>query len=112
MRRSNTSARNAVSGSTEFPWKWRLEDLGDRPKNGRTVFSCFSCGGGSSMGYKLAGYDVVGCCEIDPEMMKIYRQNNHPRLHYLMDVRDFARLPDDGLPDELKHLDILDGSPP
>ena len=58
MKSSDMNARNAVSGSTEFPWKWKLEDLDKRPKNGRKVFSCFSCGGGSSMGYKLAGYTV------------------------------------------------------
>lgn len=53
MKNSNMNARNAVSGSTEFPWKWSLLDLEKRPKHGYTVFSCFSCGGGSSMGYKL-----------------------------------------------------------
>ena len=64
------------------------------------------------MGYKLAGYDVIGCCEIDPEMMKIYRKNNHPKLDYLMDIRDFVKVLDDGVPEELQDLDILDGSPP
>lgn len=34
--------------------------------------SCFCCGGGSSFGYKLAGYDVVACNEIDPKVMKMY----------------------------------------
>lgn len=64
------------------------------------------------MGYKLAGYDVVGNCEIDPDMTKIYRQNNHPKYSYLMDIRDFVRLQDSEIPEELKDLDILDGSPP
>ena len=73
MKRSNTNARTAVSGSTEFPWKWKLEDLDQRPKHVHTVFTCFSCGGGSSMGYKLAGFDVIGNCEIDPDMMKVYK---------------------------------------
>ena len=112
MRSSGTSVRNAVSASTEFPWKWRLTDLEGRPKNGFKVFSCFSCGGGSSMGYKLAGYDVVGCCEIDPQMMRLYEANNHPRHRFLMDIRDFVKLPDNEIPDELRSLDILDGSPP
>lgn len=112
MKSSNMNARNAVSGSTEFPWKWKLSDLEKRPKHGHTVFSCFSCGGGSSMGYKLAGYDVVGNCEIDPDMMKVYKQNNHPEHSFLMDVRDFLKLPDEKIPEELFHLDVLDGSPP
>ena len=91
MKSSNTNARTAVSGSTEFPWKWNLSDLEKRPKHGHTVFSCFSCGGGSSMGYKLAGFDVVGNCEIDPDMMKVYKQNNHPKHSFLMDIRDFLK---------------------
>lgn len=112
MKSSNTSVRNAVSGSTDFPWKWYLKDLDRRPKHGHKVFSCFSCGGGSSMGYKLAGYDVIGNCEIDPDMMKVYKQNNHPKYSFLMDVRDFLKLPDEKIPEELFHLDVLDGSPP
>ena len=112
MKSSNTNVRNVVSGSTDFPWKWKLKDLEERPKNGCSVFSCFSCGGGSSMGYKLAGYKVVGNCEIDPEMMKLYKQNNHPEFSYLMDIRDFVKIPDEEIPDELKNLDVLDGSPP
>lgn len=62
------------------------------------------------MGYKLAGFDVVGCCEIDPEMMKLYKANNHPKYSYLMDIRDFVE--EKQFPDDLKNLDILDGSPP
>lgn len=112
MKHSNTNARHAALSSTDFPWKWQLKDLETRPKHGCRVFSTFSCGGGSSMGYKLAGYDVIGCCEIDPDMMKIYRQNNHPKYHFLMDIRDFAVLPDEEIPEELRNLDVLDGSPP
>ena len=93
-----------------FPWKWRLSDLAKVEKNGKRVFSCFSCGGGSTMGYKLAGYEVLGNCEIDPKMMEIYQANHHPRFPFLMDVRDFAKLED--IPEELYDLDILDGSPP
>lgn len=64
------------------------------------------------MGYKLAGYDVIGNVEIDPRVMEIYKKNNHPKYPYLMDVRDFLKIPDNELPDELFNLDILDGSPP
>lgn len=64
------------------------------------------------MGYKLAGYKVIGNCEIDPAMMKIYRANNHPEHSYLMDIREFLEIEDDQIPEALKHLDILDGSPP
>lgn len=45
--------------SHAFSWRWTLADLPNVQKNGMKVMSCFSCGGGSSMGYKLAGYEVV-----------------------------------------------------
>lgn len=91
-----------------FDWKWYLKDIKhDKPVK---VFSIFSCGGGSSMGYKRAGFEVIGNCEIDPKVNEIYKRNLHPKFNYCMDARDFARL--ESYPDELMHLDILDGSPP
>ncbi len=88
---------------------WSLAEL-EPPKYPIKVFSCFAGGGGSSMGYKRAGLDVVGCCEIDPKMNVLYRENLNPKHNFLMDVRDFNNLED--LPDELFGIDILDGSPP
>lgn len=62
------------------------------------------------MGYKLAGYDVIGNCEIDEKINELYINNHHPKYNYRMDIRNFKNF--DNLPDELYHLDILDGSPP
>lgn len=90
-------------------WKWNMAT--DYPaKNVLTAFSCFACGGGSTMGYKLCGVDVLGCCEIDKKMNDVYVANHHPKYNYLMDIRKFNELED--LPEELFNLDILDGSPP
>ena len=95
-----------------FHGPWNLTDLAIVPKNGLTAFSCFHCGGGSTMGYKLAGFNVLGGVEIDPEMMAIYRANHRPKHSYLMGVQEFNELPLLSLPNELKNLDLLDGSPP
>lgn len=87
---------------------WYLNEIKqDKPVK---VFSIFSCGGGSSMGYKRAGFEVIGNCEIDPRMNSAYVANNHPKHNFLMDARDFLKK--DDLPEELYQLDILDGSPP
>lgn len=91
-----------------FDWKWYLSDL-KQDKDVR-VFSTFSCGGGSTMGYKRAGFQVLGNVEIDPRMNRVYKKNHHPRFNYQMDLRQFNRL--EALPGELYQLDILDGSPP
>lgn len=89
---------------------WSIREIEDVKPNGCTVFSVFSCGGGSSMGYKLAGYDVIGHCDIDKPIAEMYMKNNHPLYSFNMDIRDFLLLKD--LPEELFNLDILDGSPP
>ena len=62
------------------------------------------------MGYKRAGFQVLGNCEIDPKINEMYKKNHHPKYNFLMDLRDFNKL--ENIPEELYHLDILDGSPP
>jgi DNA (cytosine-5)-methyltransferase 1 len=64
------------------------------------------------MGYKLAGFDVVGGVEIDPQMIGLYRKNHHPRHSYLESIVDFNKRQPETLPDELHGIDVLDGSPP
>ena len=91
-------------------YKWTMKDDYPTEKNGLKVFSCFACGGGSTMGYKLAGFDVIGCNEIDPKMNKVYVTNHNPKFNFLEGIQTF-KLRDD-LPEELYNLDILDGSPP
>ena len=93
----------------EFPYKWTLKDAVFTKDKGK-VFSCFACGGGSTMGYKLAGFDVLGCNEIDPKMMEAYKTNHNPKYAYLEPIQTFKLRND--LPNELYNLDILDGSPP
>ena len=91
-------------------YKWYLKDLMNVEKNGLKVFSTFACGGGSTMGYKLVGYEVLGCNEIDPRMMEVYKLNHKPKYSYLEGIQEFKNR--DDLPEELYNLDILDGSPP
>jgi len=93
----------------KFNYEWTLKDANFTKDKG-TVFSCFSCGGGSTMGYKLAGFDVLGCNEIDPKMMEVYKVNHDPKYSYLESIQEFKLRKD--LPPELYNLDILDGSPP
>lgn len=93
----------------KFDYNWTLKDANFTKDKG-TVFSCFACGGGSTMGYKLAGFDVLGCNEIDTKMMEAYKANHNPKLAYLEPIQTFKLRKD--LPKELYNLDILDGSPP
>lgn len=72
------------------------------------VFSVFSGLGGSSVGYKRVGLDVIGGCEIDKRFADFYANKFSPRHMIVDDARvllekDF---------DFLYGLDVLDGSPP
>ena len=88
---------------------WNLLELKDVPQNGFKVMSTFSCGGGSTMGYKLAGCNVIAANDIDPEMAWHYKANHSPKHYFLCPIGDLLTA---DLPQELFELDILDGSPP
>jgi len=92
-----------------FNYKWTIKDSTFTKDKG-TVFSCFSGGGGSSMGYLLSGYNVLGCNEIDQKMIDSYIANLNPKFVFKQPIQKFRRLKN--LPAELYNLDILDGSPP
>lgn len=94
----------------DFSYKWKLSDLAHVSKSNCVVFSCFACGGGSTMGYKMSGYEVIGCNEIDSEMIDNYKRNHVPKYAFLESIETFKLRQD--LPEELFNLDILDGSPP
>ncbi len=93
----------------KLEYNWTLKDAEFTKDKGK-VFSCFACGGGSTMGYKLAGFDVIGCNEIDPKMADCYKANHNPKYCYVEPIQTFKDR--DDLPEELYNLDILDGSPP
>lgn len=92
-----------------FSYNWTLKDAVFTKDKGK-VFSCFACGGGSTMGYKLAGFDVIGHNDIDKKMIEVYKLNHNPKYSFLESITTFAKRKD--LPKELYELDILDGSPP
>lgn len=93
----------------KISYDWCFADY-PKEKNGLKVFSTFACGGGSTMGYKLVGYEVLGCVEIDKPIFEMYKKNHNPKYAFNCDIRDFIKL--NNLPEELYNLDILDGSPP
>ncbi len=62
------------------------------------------------MGYKRAGFEVIGNVELDKSANAAYVKNLNPKYNFCMDLRDFNQI--ESLPAELYELDILDGSPP
>lgn len=97
----------------KFPYKWYLKNgypSAGIEAHGKKVFGTFICGGGSTMGYKLAGYTHLGGVEFDPKISKVYQENHHPKFLFTEDIREFNKRND--IPKELFNIDLLDGSPP
>lgn len=101
----------------KFPYCWKLKDTPAAciEKHNTRVFSCFAAGGGSSLGYKLAGYDVVGMNEIDLRMAECYQTNLKLQLTQMF-IEDIKKFKTRSKQEILKKIggpiDILDGSPP
>lgn len=84
------------------------------PWNGLTVVSTFSGCGGSSLGYRMAGFRVLLASEFVEAARDSYRANMRPGTH--LDERDIREVTPESVlkiigmkPGE---LDLLDGSPP
>jgi DNA (cytosine-5)-methyltransferase 1 len=91
-----------------------ISELNELPWNGFRVASTFAGGGGSSLGYRLAGFRVVYASEFIPLARETYEANK--REWTFVDGRDIREVSAESL---LEHagvgrgeLDILDGSPP
>ena len=89
-------------------YNWSFKDY--PKKNGLKVFGTFICGGGSTMGFKLAGFEHLGGVEIDSKVAEVYKLNHNPKYLFNEDIRTF--LAREEYPEELYNLDVLEGSPP
>ena len=90
-----------------------MAEIEATPWNGYNVVSTFSGGGGSCLGYRMAGFKVLWANEFVEEAQKTYREN-HPGV--ILDTRDIREVkPEDILKDigmKPGDVDLFDGSPP
>jgi DNA (cytosine-5)-methyltransferase 1 len=91
-----------------------MADIAAMVPNGLTVASTFSGCGGSSLGYRLAGYRVLYANEFIPAARETYRAN--AAAYTVVDGRDIRHVQPGDILEALKlpvgALDLLDGSPP
>lgn len=83
-------------------------------KNGFRVASTFSGCGGSSLGYRMAGFEVIWASEFVEAARETYRANASPTT--VLDERDIRNVTAEEIMEQAKigpgDLDIFDGSPP
>lgn len=91
-----------------------MDDVRSIPWNGLTVASTFSGCGGSSTGYRMAGYKVVWASEFIEAARESYAANMGPDT--ILDGRDIRTVEPQSILDAMRmepgELDLLDGSPP
>lgn len=90
-----------------------MNEIRDISWNGHNVVSTFSGGGGSCLGYRLAGYRVLWANEFILEAQRTYRAN-HPNS--ILDCRDIREINANDILESIGkkkgEIDIFDGSPP
>lgn len=90
-----------------------MKEIAELPWNGCNVVSTFSGGGGSCLGYRMAGYHVIYANEFIPEAQRTYRANNP---NCFLDTRDIRTVTPESILEKLNmkkgEIDLFDGSPP
>lgn len=91
-----------------------MAEVASVPRNGYRVASTFAGAGGSSTGYRMAGFEVVYANEFVPAAADTYRANMAAGT--VLDSRDVRLVKPGDVLDELGlrpgELPVLDGSPP
>lgn len=90
-----------------------MTDIKALPWNGYNAISTFSGCGGSSLGYKMAGFKVLWASEFVPAAQEVYRLNHDGTF---LDTRDIRQVQPEEILAQIGmrpgDLDLLDGSPP
>ena len=91
-----------------------LAEVKALPDNGLRVASLFAGGGGSSLGYRMAGFRVLYANEFVDAAADTYQANADPTT--VVDRRDIRTITGQDILDATNlrpgELDVLDGSPP
>lgn len=91
-----------------------MQEIRALPWNGRVVVSTFAGGGGSSTGYRMAGYRVLWANEFIPAAQDTYRANKAD--YTVLDGRDIRTVQASEIEQAIgrsgREIDIFDGSPP
>jgi DNA (cytosine-5)-methyltransferase 1 len=91
-----------------------MDEIRALPWNGFNAISTFSGGGGSSTGYRMAGFKVLWANEFIDAARDTYRANMAP--HTILDGRDIRQVKASEILEAIKmqpgELDLFDGSPP
>ena len=114
MQKQNTNVQNAdLNGIKNTYYVPTMKEIESTPYNGYDVVSTFSGGGGSCLGYRMAGYHVIYANEFVEEAQKTYRANHKDTY---LDCRDIRTVTPESILEltgkKKGEIDLFDGSPP
>lgn len=106
---------NGAAGSAKPPYRVPpMAEINKIKWNGLKVASLFAGAGGSSLGYRMAGFRIIYANEFVPVAQESYRANM--RKGTILDGRDIREITAESILAAAKigvgELDLLDGSPP
>jgi len=91
-----------------------MAEVAATPRNGLKILSTFSGAGGSCLGFRMAGFEVLWASEFVEAAREVYAANAGPGT--VLDGRDIRLVDPVEVLDELGlavgELDVLEGSPP
>lgn len=91
-----------------------MQEIRDLPWNGFNAISTFSGGGGSSTGYRMAGFRILWASEFIDSARETYAANKAP--YTVLDGRDIRQVKAEDILHAIGmkpgELDLFDGSPP
>ncbi len=81
----------------------------NKDNNSYKVVDLFCGAGGLSLGFKLAGFNIVGGVEWDKAAMETHSKNFKTKFEYCGDIKNIS---DDKIKEELNGVDVIIGGPP
>jgi DNA (cytosine-5)-methyltransferase 1 len=111
----DTPGESKMQQSDKPPYRIPLmREISQIPHNGFNAVSTFSGCGGSSLGYRMAGFKVLWASEFIPAARETYKANAAP--YTILDPRDIRQVTPEDILSAINmrpgELDLLDGSPP
>lgn len=103
----------ACTGGAKPPYRVpSMLEIRNGPRAGLVAVSTFSGCGGSSLGLRMAGFNVRWANEFVPEALEVYLANFHDTFVSNADIRSITARDVKAYLGQCEEIDLMEGSPP
>lgn len=109
-----SDSTNTINDTEIYPINWIAEELNqdERPQTNLNAIALFSGIGGLSLGFKLAGFNIVGYVEKEEPRREIYSANFEDAECLGHDIRDITKDQIQEWKTKFEDIDAVIGGPP